>query len=76
MHGETCVDIMKSNTLYGLLCALLLLSTTALAAEREAVKPAAPQRQFLMVLTPATGIGDALAKRLRAAGMEITARQL
>jgi short subunit dehydrogenase-like uncharacterized protein len=28
------------------------------------------------VLTPATGIGDALVKRLRATGMEITARRL
>jgi RHS repeat-associated protein len=42
---------MKST----LLCALLLLSTTAvLAAEREAIKPVAQERQFLLVLTLGT----------------------
>jgi short subunit dehydrogenase-like uncharacterized protein len=41
----------------------------ALALDRDALPPSPGG-----VLTPATGIGDALVHRLRAAGMEITAR--
>ncbi|GIF09396.1 hypothetical protein [Actinoplanes siamensis] len=46
-------------------------SALALALDRDTLPPSAGG-----VLTPATGIGDALVTRLRNAGFEISARKL
>jgi short subunit dehydrogenase-like uncharacterized protein len=61
----------KGDPGYAATAVMLGESALALAFDRTELPPSPGG-----VLTPATGIGDALVKRLRAAGMEITARQL
>jgi short subunit dehydrogenase-like uncharacterized protein len=56
---------------YAATSVMIAEAALALALDRDAL-PSSPGG----VLTPATGIGDALVRRLRAAGMEITARSL
>ncbi|GIF12179.1 saccharopine dehydrogenase family protein [Actinoplanes teichomyceticus] len=61
----------KGDPGYAATAVMLGESALALALDRDALPPAEGG-----VLTPATGIGDALVRRLRAAGVEITARRL
>ena len=56
---------------YAATAVMLGESALALALDRQALPPSQGG-----VLTPATGIGDALVARLRAAGFEITTRRL
>lgn len=61
----------KGDPGYAATAVMLSEAALALALDRDAL-PATEGG----VLTPATGIGDALVTRLRAAGLEITARKL
>ncbi|MEU4422723.1 saccharopine dehydrogenase NADP-binding domain-containing protein [Actinoplanes sp. NPDC024001] len=61
----------KGDPGYAATAVMLGESALALAFDREKLPPSEGG-----VLTPATGIGDALVDRLRAAGMEITASKL
>jgi short subunit dehydrogenase-like uncharacterized protein len=61
----------KGDPGYAATAVMLGESALALALDRDALPPSPGG-----VLTPATAIGDALVTRLRAAGMEITARRL
>ena len=61
----------KGDPGYAATAVMLGESALALALNSDELPPSGGG-----VLTPATGIGDALVKRLRAAGIEITARQL
>ncbi|GAB2611339.1 hypothetical protein Aab01nite_66590 [Paractinoplanes abujensis] len=61
----------KGDPGYAATAVMLGESALALVHDRDAL-PASPGG----VLTPATGLGDALVTRLRAAGVEITARRL
>jgi len=85
-HGHFTVDLFattstgarytarvraKGDPGYAATAVMLGESALALALDRADL-PVSPGG----VLTPATGIGDALVKRLRAAGMEISARAL
>jgi short subunit dehydrogenase-like uncharacterized protein len=61
----------KGDPGYAATAVMLGESGLALALDRDALPPSEGG-----VLTPATGIGDALVDRLRAAGVEITTRRL
>ncbi|WP_328464754.1 saccharopine dehydrogenase NADP-binding domain-containing protein [Actinoplanes sp. NBC_00393] len=61
----------KGDPGYAATAVMLGESALALALDRDQLPPSQGG-----VLTPATGIGNALVTRLRAAGMEITARKL
>ncbi|WP_433828237.1 saccharopine dehydrogenase family protein [Actinoplanes sp. CA-015351] len=61
----------KGDPGYAATAVMLGESALALALDREKLPPSEGG-----VLTPATGIGDALVERLRTSGMEITARKL
>ncbi|UQU61932.1 saccharopine dehydrogenase NADP-binding domain-containing protein [Couchioplanes caeruleus] len=61
----------KGDPGYAATALMLAEAALALVHDREALPPSPGG-----VLTPATGIGDALVNRLRAAGVEITARAL
>jgi short subunit dehydrogenase-like uncharacterized protein len=61
----------KGDPGYAATSVMIAEAALALALDRDALPPSPGG-----VLTPATGIGDALVHRLRAAGIEITARAL
>jgi len=61
----------KGDPGYAATAVMLSESALALVLDRADLPPSPGG-----VLTPATGLGDALVRRLRAAGMEITARSL
>jgi len=61
----------KGDPGYAATALMLGESGLALALDRDRLPPSPGG-----VLTPATGIGDALVDRLRAAGMEITVAEL
>ena len=82
-HGHFTVDLFTTTTAgsrytarmraegdpgYAATAVMLSEAALALALDRDALPPSGGG-----VLTPATGIGDALVARLRAAGIEITA---
>lgn len=61
----------KGDPGYAATSVMIAEAALALAVDRDGLPPSEGG-----VLTPATGIGDALVRRLRAAGMEITTRAL
>jgi short subunit dehydrogenase-like uncharacterized protein len=61
----------KGDPGYAATAVMLGESALALLLDRDALPPFPGG-----VLTPATGVGDALVERLRAAGFEITARRV
>ena len=61
----------KGDPGYAATAVMLGESALALVVDRDALPPSGGG-----VLTPATGIGDALVKRLRAAGIEVSARKV